>query len=245
MKKWIYRILMIVCLGVFGFSAYQLWTIFNTQNTVKEETNELEKLVVSEEKNILDPDWDSLLAQSPDIVGWIYVPGCDISYPVVQSSDNDYYLDHTINGEYNRMGSIFLNADSAKDFSQDNSILYGHSVDIGGMFTNLSYFEDASFFEEHPYFYLLTPGQNYRCSIVLFSKTADGSVYYTTSFGSYREQRIQEMLAKAQYTRDIDLSSGNLISLSTCDLDYGFDSDQRLVLMGKLEPVEESIEITD
>ncbi|WP_317395340.1 class B sortase [Faecalicoccus pleomorphus] len=246
MKKWIYRILMIVCIGVFGFSAYQLWTIYNTQDTVKKETEELEKLVVSsDDANLLEPDWDQLLAQNPDIVGWIYIPGCEISYPVVQGSDNSFYLDHTISGEYNRMGSIFLDAQTSSDFSQDNSIVYGHSVDIGGMFTNLANFDDQSFFNEHPVFYLLTPTQNYKCSIVYFAKTTDGSVYYTTSFGSYRNERLSEMMASAQYTNEVDTSNGSFITLSTCDLDYGFDSNQRLVLMGKLEPTQESIEIVD
>ena len=245
MKKWIYRILMLVCIGVFGFSAYQLWTIYNTQDTIKKETKELQKLVVSDDTQVLDPDWEGLLAQNPDIVGWIYIPGCDISYPVVQGSDNSFYLDHTVNNEYNRMGSIFLDAQAPSDFSQDNSIIYGHSVDIGGMFTNLSNFDDSAFFEEHPQFYLLTPSQNYICSIVAFAKTTDGSVYYTTSFGSYRNERLSEMLSRAQYTRDVDTSQGSFVTLSTCDLDYGFDSDQRLVLMGKLEPTQESIEIVD
>lgn len=234
---------MVLCIGVFAFSAYQLWTIYQTQNTVKEETRELEKLATSEDSKVLDPDWDGLLAQNSDIVGWIYIPGCEISYPVVQGKDNSYYLDHTVQNESNRMGSIFLDAQANSDLSQDNSILYGHSVDIGGMFTNLSQFEDSQFFEEHPCFYLLTPQQNYRCDIVFFAKTTDGSVYYTTSFGDYRQQRLQEMKAQALYTREMDLTQGSFVTLSTCDLDYGFDSDQRLVLTAKLTPVLEPVEM--
>ena len=53
------------------------------------------------------------------------------------------------------------------------------------------------------------------------------------------------MMASAQYANEVDTSNGSFITLSTCDLDYGFDSDQRLVLMGKLEPTQESIEIVD
>ncbi|WP_296240789.1 class B sortase [uncultured Faecalicoccus sp.] len=241
MKKWIYRILMIVCLVVFGFSAYQLWTIYSTQNTVKEETEELEKLVVSDQG--FEPDWQALQAQNPDIIAWIVVPGCEISYPVVQGEDNSYYLDHTVNQEYNRLGSIFLDANAPSDLSQDNSIIYGHSVDIGGMFTNLSYFEDADFFTAHPTFYLLTPAANYECSIVFFAKDVDGSVYYTTSFGDYREERLSEMKEKSLYQNAVDTSEGNFVTLSTCDLDYGFDSNQRLILMGKLKKTEEPIKV--
>ncbi|MDM8202850.1 class B sortase [Faecalicoccus acidiformans] len=241
MKKWAYRILMIVCIVVFGFSAYQLWTIYSTQNTVQEETKELEKLLVTDQG--FEPDWQALQAQNPDIIAWIVVPDCEISYPVVQGEDNSYYLDHTVNKEANRMGSIFLDADAPADFSQDNSIIYGHSVDIGGMFTALSNFDDPDFFASHPFFYLLTPSANYECSIVFFAKDIDGSVYYTTSFGDFREERLSEMKNKAQYQNDVDVSEGNFVTLSTCDLDYGFDSDQRLILMGKLNKTEEPINV--
>lgn len=136
MKKWIYGIILIICLCVGGFCAYQAWQIYNEDNEVELQTDKLKKeCVVKKDENgeqILAPDWGSLKAINPDIVGWIYVPDCAISYPVVQGSNNSYYLDHTIYKGYNYMGSAFLDCNTNSDFSDDNNIIYGHSVQGGG-----------------------------------------------------------------------------------------------------------------
>lgn len=113
MKKWIYRIVFVVSLCVFGYSAYNLWDIYSQKQQVATQTKQLEKKVIKKKrenkvvKNVLEPDWAALQAENQDIVGWIYVPCCDISFPVMQSKDNEYYLNHTVSGEYNNRGSIF------------------------------------------------------------------------------------------------------------------------------------------
>ena len=165
MKKWVYGFILIICLCVGGFCAYQAWLIYNEDNEVELQTDKIKKECV-EKKNengeqILSPDWGSLKAVNPDIVGWIYVPDCAISYPVVQGSNNSYYLDHTIYKGYNYMGSAFLDCNTNRDFSDDNNIIYGHSVQGGGMFTLLKNFSSKSFFFSHPVFYLLTPEPTY------------------------------------------------------------------------------------
>lgn len=135
MKKWIYRILLVVCLCVFGYSAYNLWDIYSQKQQVENETKQLEKSVIKkkdkEKKQVLDPDWSKLKAENEDIVAWIYVPDCDISFPVMQTKDNQFYLNHTVNKEYNDRGSVFLDANANGQFQDDNSIIYGHSVEGG------------------------------------------------------------------------------------------------------------------
>ena len=232
--------LMVICLGVFGFSAYQLWNIFFASQEVKNETKEYEEVVVKD--NAFRPDWPALQAQNEDIIAWIYIPGCDISYPVVQGDDNDYYLDHTAQGNFNRRGAIFLDANASRDFSDDHSIVYGHSVDVGGMFTDLAKYNEASFFEDNLVFYIFTPQGNYQCDVFLYSKTIDGSDVYTTSFGDFKEDVISKMKSQALYMNDQEVD-GPMISLSTCDLDYGFNSNQRLVLTAIMHPTDASIEI--
>ena len=126
MKKWIYRILLVVCLCVFGYSAYNLWDIYSQKQQVENETKQLEKSVIKkkdkEEKQMLDPDWSKLKAENEDIVAWIYVPDCDISFPVMQTKDNQFYLNHTVSKEYNDRGSIFLDANANAQFQDDNSL---------------------------------------------------------------------------------------------------------------------------
>ncbi len=250
MKKIFYRIAMVICLVVFCYCGYRLYGIWNEGHQIKKETQQLEQLlkpsndVTQKDENVLEPDWAALQAQNSQIIGWILVPGTGISFPVVQGTDNSYYLTHTVAGEYNYRGSIFLDYEASPNFTDDNSIIYGHSVDVGGMFTNLKDFEDQSFFEDHPYFWLLTPEQNYRCDIFAFFKQDESAAVYTTGFGDYRDSIIQTMHDQALYWRDVPLEEKRMVSLSTCDLDYGFDSIQRLVLSAVLEPWSEPITAT-
>lgn len=245
MKKWIYRILMLICFVVFGFSAYQLYLIYTQEQEVVQETEEFKEHVVKEETKTLEPDWASLQAENPDIIAWVYVPDTEISFPVVQGVDNAFYLNHTTKKEYNNRGSIFLDFRAQSDFSDDNSIIYGHSVEGGGMFTNIKYYSEASFFEAHPVFYLLTPSMNYECEIMTYAKAKDGSVYYTSSFGSYREEVLGQLKANALYTRELDTQDVRFVTLSTCDLDYGFNSDQRLILTAAMRGMDGPVKIVD
>lgn len=243
MKKWIYRIALVIALGVFAFSAYQLYTIYLGSKQVDNERDQLAQ-IANKEKEGFEPDWQALKEQNPDIIAWIYVPGCDnISFPIVQGQDNSYYLDHTAMKEYNIRGAIFLDHETSGDFSEENNLVYGHSVDGGGMFTSLDRFEDQTFFEDHSYFYLLTPKGNYKCPILAFSKTVEGSSFYLKYEDHDTADHKNKIMTDALYFRDLDVTEKNLITLSTCDLDYGFDSINRLVLVGVLEPTDEPIVI--
>ena len=231
-------------MGFFCFSAYNLVHIYMSKNQVEKETKELkqyvEKVDDKTHKNVLSVDWEELKKENEQIVAWIYVPDCDINFPVMQTNDNKYYLKHTSNGEYNERGAIFLDCEANSSFTDNNSIIYGHSVEGGGMFTLIKNFSDESFFCEHPYFYLLTPNANYVCDIFAFSKTSQSSVYYTTSFGDFKDSVVQEMKENALYTNDLELDA-SMVTLSTCDLDYGFNSDRRLVLSAILHITNEEI----
>lgn len=240
MKKAILTILLLICVGVCGFSVYKLYEIHEIKETVKNETEDLMDHTV-DENQYFSVDWKALQQENEDIIAWIYIPECDISYPVLQGKDNNEYLRTTVKGEYNVMGSIFLDAHANKDFTDDNSIIYGHSVEGGGMFSKLDQFEDKEFFDSHPYYYILTPNQNYRCDIMTFAKTTESSAFYTTSFGDYRDEVIQEMETTADFYRPMDTENARFVTLSTCDLDYGYSSLQRLALVSVLQKYDEPI----
>ncbi len=244
MKKLVYRILLLICIVVFAYSAFQLYTVYSEKSQVDKETATLKESV--EDGEILDPDWDELKAQNEDIIGWLYVPDCEISFPIVQGDDDSYYLTHTAFKEDNPRGAVFLAAKANAEFEDDNSLVYGHSVEGGGMFTDLANFAEEDFFKEHTEFYVLTPNGNYICEIVTFAKTEDQSVYYTNSFGDYRQDTIDAWIANALYSNDVDLDDDtNFVTLSTCNLDYGFSSSQRYVLTGAMKKTEDTIRITD
>ena len=116
-KNWIYNIAIVFFLGIMVFSLWNLVPLLMQEHADNETRKEMEQMVekVEEETQIvtLDPDWEALQAANPQIIGWIYVPDTVINYPIVQGSDNDYYLDHSSLGEANTIGSIFLGSTCA------------------------------------------------------------------------------------------------------------------------------------
>ena len=101
------------------------------------------------------------------------------------------------------------------------------------------------FFKSHPVFYLLTPDANYNCHVFTFAKTTDDSVFYTTSFGDYRLETLDSMKQSSTYFNDMVNTDQKFVSLSTCDLDYGFESSHRFVLTGQLEKTSDDIVLKD
>ena len=239
------RILLIVFVGIFAYSAFNIFEIYSAKNKIEKETQNYKQYAEDSSKNVLNPDWDALRQQNPDIVAWVYVPGCDISFPVVQGSDNSYYLSHTTDKQESIYGSVFLDSAANSQFLDDNSIIYGHSVEGGGMFTLLKKYCDEDFFKSHPVFYLLTPDANYNCHVFTFAKTTDDSVFYTTSFGDYRQETLDSMKQSSTYFNDLGNTDQKFVSLSTCDLDYGFESSHRFVLTGQLEKTSDDIVLKD
>jgi len=102
-------------------------------NTVNSE-GETEVADTAETEGI---DFDALRAVNPNVVGWIVVPGTQISYPIVQGTDNTWYLRHTFSGERNASGAIFLDYRNRADFSDSQIILHGHNMRDGSMFAPL------------------------------------------------------------------------------------------------------------
>ena len=104
----------------------------------------------------LDADWVSLREENPDLVAWVQIPDTNIDYPVVQGSDNEYYLYHAFDGSSLAVGCPFLDYENQRDLSDNNNFIYGHNMRNGSMFHDLASFTDQGFFDEHPYAYIAT-----------------------------------------------------------------------------------------
>ena len=256
-RKIILRTLMAICVVVMAVSGFMIYQIWNRNHVIETETAELKQYLTAspsddnvneptgemeQEQAIFNVDWTGLKAANPNVTAWLIVPGTGISFPVVQASDNSYYLTHSFTGEYNSLGAVFLDSTQNPDYRNDNSIIYAHSVDIGGMFTNLKDFENLDFFDAHPYFWLLTPDQNYRCTVNAFYMGSDDATVYTTDFGDYKSEVMSAIEHEALYYRPLDYGDHRFVTLSTCNLDYGLYSNQRYVLMGMMEPWSAPIE---
>ena len=154
-------------------------------------------------------DLSSLRNINPDIVGWIRVFGTEINYPVVQGDDNDYYLARNYRREFATAGSIFL--DYRNDWRDDFSIIYGHRMSYGGMFTDIIKFKDWQFFDEHKYGELFIDGKKWKLDIVAFGLVrADNKVIYGLS-----EMALHDVLMRAIHVREV--GKGRFLLLSTCD----------------------------
>lgn len=119
-----------------------------------------EETVIPEEPKIEIPvDFAALKQQNEDIYAWIEVPGTTVDYPILQSAEaDDYYLNHTVEHKEGRPGAIYTEKANAKDFSDPNTVIYGHNMHSNHtMFYDLHLFEDETFFDEHETFTIYTP----------------------------------------------------------------------------------------
>ncbi len=93
---------------------------------------------------------------NPEVIAWIIIPDTNISYPVLKSEDNSFYLTHTWKREENRSGSVFADYRCSESFDDFNTILYGHRMANGSMFASLAKYDDEEFFKNHPAVYIIT-----------------------------------------------------------------------------------------
>ena len=102
------------------------------------------------------PDFDYLRSINSDVIGWVQIPGTPINYPIVQGSDNEYYLTHTFYGEENSSGAIYLDANIEDGLDDKNPIIYGHNLKSGKMFSRLNRYTRQSFWDTNRYVYITT-----------------------------------------------------------------------------------------
>ena len=183
-------------------------------------------------------DFDTLLAENPNIVAWLYSENTVINYPVVQGEDNLYYVDRLPDGRYNVHGSIFLDYRNLSDFGDFNSILYGHNMVNNSMFGTLHDYQNQSYYEAHPHMWIITPDAAYRLDLIAGMVTPSDSDAYDL-FNSRDELHAHLEYALTQSVFDageVDVESiRHVVTLSTCSYEY---PTARFVLIGNLVPAE-------
>ena len=164
----------------------------------------------------------SLQEKNKDVVGWIQIPGTKIDYPMVQGEDNTYYLEHVWDGKENFVGSIFIECQNSSDFTDWNTIIYGHNMANGSMFGSLKKYKDPEYFQKHPYIYIVIEGGVLRYEI-FSAYTAEVD---SQTFGlSYHQMETREkFIDMAIQNSNIDTGiipapTDQIITLSTCSGD--------------------------
>jgi len=184
---------------------------------------------------------NALRVQNPDLVGWIVVDGTNVNYPIVQGPDNEYYLERSFDGKYSASGTVFLDYRNSKDLGENrNSILYGHNMNSGAMFHELSEFFSKSFFNEYGTIKILTYDGVYVYDVYCVMRTRITFNYIKTDFTTDAEfvSFMNTMAKKSQYSKDRPAftEKDRILTLSTCTNSH--DSSRRYCISAYLREIQ-------
>ena len=182
-------------------------------------------------------DLNKFYTQYPDGIGWIYCPDTAVDYGIVEAEDNDYYLHRFYDGSYSASGSLFADCNNARDFSDENTVIYGHHMNDGTKFASIMEYKDQRYYDAHPIMYISTPSMNYRLELFAAFLCDADSETYTFRFDSEEEYAawLQRMVDNSDFKCGVHLSTKDrVVTLSTCSYEY---YDARYVVMGKLVPI--------
>ena len=194
------------------------------QNTTsdKPQLDELAELGITvPEKNL---DWDALYEENEHIYAWIYIPGTRVDYPILQHPTvDDYYLNRNLDGSSGYPGCIYSETVTSKDFTDYNTLVYGHNMNNDSMFGSLHDYENAMFFDEYRYVYIYTPETVLVYDIFAAYMYTDDHIYYSYDFGveeGYQEY-IDDIFAirdmSANIREDVEVTSEDyMLTMSTC-----------------------------
>lgn len=188
----------------------------------------------SEQEGYLD---DCLMVNS-QTVAWLTIPDTVIDFPVAQCEDNSYYLTHNLEREESVYGVPFLDYRCNSDFSDFQSVIYGHNIRGERMFAQLLHFQEEDFFQQHDIGYLITNQQTYMihwfaCLIVENNDFIYHTVFLTNDEKAMFLKKVEQEAIQYQKIDAMYLQSKHLVTLSTCSYEF---HEARTVVIGYLEP---------
>lgn len=179
----------------------------------------------------------ALQEENPDVLGWIMIPGTAVDYPIVQGEDNEFYLNHTWDGEQSGLGSIFLESKNSPELDDYNSIIYGHNIRDGSMFSVLKLYDEGDYLEEHPYVYILSGTGAWRYEVFAAYRAPVRSKSYLVGFTGQdsRDEFLDYALEKSVVESGVQPGEKDrILTLSTCT---GGSYSHRWVVQARLEMV--------
>lgn len=225
-------LLLLVIIFICGIS-YIIYYFYNSNKEKQVNENILNKVDI-DTTQITDTKTERMLQveelkkENQDIVGWIEIKGTNINYPVLQGTDNQYYMKHTYTKDYSKDGSIFLDKSYDWNIPSNNLLLYGHNNKNGTMFQDLLKYKEESFYKEHPSIRFTTIDEDCQYEII---SAFLSRVYYEDEQNVFRyyyfvnaetEQEYNDFVNNAKkvsiYDTGVTATYGDqLLTLSTCE----------------------------
>ena len=240
MKKSVRKLLFGLCvvIAVAGLAYIGIYYLRKDNNEAvygKLQRQVEEKKKEENPKEEIPIDFTALKKTNPDIYAWIEIPGTNVNYPIVQSAEDDsYYLNHTIDGKEGYPGSIYTEKINAKDFSDFNTVIYGHDMKNGSMFKDLHKFEDAAFFEEHDKVTIYTETEEKTYRIFAAVVYDDRHLMYSFDNENVEDRKAflqslkESRSMRNQFRSDVAVDgNSHIITLSTC---IGGQPDKRFLV---------------
>lgn len=208
--------------------------------------NEEGKIGDISEYGDLKIDFDYLKQINPDVYAWVTVPGTSVSYPILQSEIDNYYLRKNIDRTYGTAGCIYTNKTDAKDFSSFVTTIYGHNMKNNTMFGTLKDFYEEDFFLEHDEIIIYTPEEKLTYKIMKTRRHDDSYLYQQyDGFSEDGKKQFLDMMELGEgsigHARDVDFEysmDDKFVVLSTCVKN---NDEKRYLVIGRLEKREQYI----
>nr|WP_245175681.1 class B sortase, LPKTxAVK-specific [Granulicatella sp. WM01] len=198
----------------------------STQLLSKQKVTQQQTYQVSaDEKKYLSERFKSLSQINSEAVGYVYAPNTLLDEPIVQTHDNETYLDKTFEGEHKPLlGSVYMDMDNNKQFSDKLTWLFGHArgshVPDHRMFKTVNYYDNQTYFDEHRYVVIETPERKYYYEAMFLIIVPENTAFYKTHFNSDDEfvNQLSEVQKQAtSKAKQVNIqSSDNYLVLSTC-----------------------------
>lgn len=236
-KKILVIMLILIFIVVFSICVYLLLKDLQELNESNESTENLieESIEINEDTQEKKIDWDYLKSVNEDIVAWIEIEDTNINYPILKDKDV-YYLKHSFDKKYNSNGSIFTT--DLLPFEEDETIVYGHNMRNGSMFSNLGNYLDKDFLYSHLKFKIYTPNGDYEASV--FSVYSIGIGIENNNIKSLDfNERIKYYEKTSKYYIENNDNINKIVKLSTCSYINAKTrpTDQRYYIIASLIPM--------
>lgn len=228
------KLLLVGALAVGGWTAAQLSgdvvQTYESTQVLERAVETKEQEPTSEQVSSLPEGYLDQFATSyeinPDIVGWLTIPNTNINLPVLQAEDNDYYLDHNFEGEYDPNGVPFMDFRNNVKELDNNTLIYGHNWESGQMFHSLLLYKDVEFYKQNPVITFDTVYEESQWKVIsCFEAVTDANIgevfnyfnYVRTSDPEKIQWYLDEVTARSYFTTTVDVNiDDRLLTIQTC-----------------------------